>query len=69
MRRDKQCPGCGVVAAPCKGCPYLTSRADKLADWRPLAWPRRLSDGELDAYGHGYHQGWKQGYADGQDNE
>jgi hypothetical protein len=65
MRRAKQCPGCGMVEKPCGTCPYLVGKPDKLTDWRPPAWPRRLTDSEIDAYGHGYHAGWKQGYADG----
>jgi hypothetical protein len=64
MRRTKNCPGCGPVEKPCQQCPYLDGKPDKLSDWRPLRWPRKLTAAELDAYGHGYHQGWKRGYAD-----
>jgi hypothetical protein len=60
--RTKRCPGCGLTDTRCRDCPYLDGRPERLADWRPLPWPRKLTPGELDAFGIGYDMGFKHGY-------
>lgn len=69
MMRAKRCPGCGIVNTRCASCAFLDGKPERLADWRPLPWPRRLSAMELDAYGYGYNDGWKHGYRCGREDD
>jgi len=35
---------------------------------RTRRWPRRLTPAEVDIWGRGFNEGWRQGFACGRDN-
>ncbi len=62
MKRGEPCPTCGTTPDPKPG------RQAERRRQAAIRWPRELTTGEMDAYGHGFNDGREHGYAIGRDH-